>query len=194
MSLIRIAEPGTEPLTLAEVRNWCRVPDDHTSDDTDLLGLITTYRVQAEHECGRSFLSTVWERVVDRFPAVELELAAQPVQEVQSVKYVDPAGTQQTLASAAYVLDEVMEPAFLLPAQGYTWPDTLDTINAVRVRFVQGWASATNPRCAPLRHWLRLQITSAYSLRAAHLAGTPVVEVPGRFAERLLDSYRVWGA
>lgn len=194
MSLIRIAEPGDEPLTLAEVRNWCRVPDDHTGDDADLLGLITTYRVQAEHECGRSFLSTTWERVVDAFPAVELELAAQPVQAVQSVIYTDPAGAQQTLASAAYVLDEVVEPAFVLPAQGYTWPATLDTINAVRVRFVQGWGSATNPRCAPLRTWLRLQIESAYKLRGAHLAGVPVAEVPNRFADRLLDAYRVWGA
>lgn len=194
MTLLRIQEPATEPLTLAEVRNWCRVPDDYLGDDADLQGLITTYRVQAEHECGRSFLSTVWERVVDRFPAVELELAAQPVQEVQSVKYIDPAGLQQTLDPLAYVLDEVMEPAFVLPAQGYTWPSTLDTINAVRVRFVQGWASATNPRCAPLRTWLRLQIESAYKLRGAHLAGVPVAEVPNRFAERLLDPYRVWGA
>lgn len=193
MSLIRIAEPGSEPLTLAEVRRWCRVPDDHTDDDADLQGLITTYRVQAEHECGRAFLSTTWEQVFDAFPAVELVLAAQPVSSITSVRYLDTAGVAQTMPSADYVLDDATDPAFVLPAVGKQWPSTIDSINAVRVRFVQGWASASNPRCAPLRTWLRLQIESAYKLRGAHLAGMPVAEVPNRFAERLLDGYRVWG-
>lgn len=193
MSLIRIEEPGTEPLTLAEVRNWCRVDDDFTGDDADLQGLITTYRAQAEHECGRSFLSTMWERVLDAFPAVELELAAQPVSSIVHVKYLDGDGVEQTLAPEAYVLDQVTEPAFVLPAAGYDWPATFSGINAVRVRFVQGWSSASNPRCAPLRLWMRMHIEAAYKLRGALVSGVSVTELPNRHVERLLDAYRVYG-
>ena len=193
MSLIRIDEPGAEPLTLAEVRNWCRVDDDFTGDDADLQGLIVATRLQAEHECGRSFLSTTWERVLDAFPAVELELAAQPVSGITHLKYLDVDGVEQTLDPAAYVLDPVSEPAFVLPAAGTSWPATFDGINAVRVRFVQGWSSASNPLCAPLRLWMRLQIEAAYKLRGSVVAGVSVTELPNRHVERLLDRYRVYG-
>lgn len=193
MSLIRIEEPGTEPLTLDEVRRWCRVDDDFTDDDADLQGLITTYRAQAEHECGRSFLSTTWEQVLDAFPAVELVLAAQPVSAVTHIKHLDVAGVEQTLAPESYVLDQVTDPAFVRPAVGYDWPATFDGINAVRVRFVQGWSSATNPRCAPLRLWMRMHIEAAYKLRGSLVSGLSVTELPNRHVERLLDSYRVFG-
>lgn len=192
MTLKQITAPGLEPLTLAEVRNWCRVDEDDTSDDADLLGLITAMRVQAEHETGRSFLSSTWERVLDAFPPVELELAAQPVQQVVMVRYLDPAGAEQTLPPEAYVLDDVSSPAFVLPAAGQAWPATHDGINTVRVRFVQGWGSPSNPLCAPLRLWMRMQIEAAYKLRGAIAAGHSVAELPNRYVERLLDSYRVW--
>lgn len=191
MTLKLITAPTEEPLTLAEVRNWCRVDDDFAGDDADLHGLITAARVQAEHECGRSFLSTTWERVLDAFPAVELELAAQPVSGITHIKYLDVDGVEQTLDSAAYVLDEVSHPAFVLPAAGYAWPATFDGINAVRVRFVQGWSSASNPLCAPLRLWMRMYIETAYKLRGSVVAGLSVAELPSRHVDRLLDSYRV---
>lgn len=193
MTIIRIDEPGAEPVSLAEVRNWCRVDDDFTGDDADLTGLITTFRVQAEHECGRSFISTTLERVLDAFPAVELELAAQPVSAITHIKYLDEAGVEQTLAPEAYVLDQVSHPAFVLCAAGYDWPATFSGINAVRVRFVQGWASASNPLCAPLRLWMRMHIEAAYKLRGAIVSGVSVTEVPSRHVERLLDRYRVYG-
>lgn len=192
MTFLRIAEPGTEPLTLAEVRRWLRIDDGFTADDDDLTDLITAARVQAEHETGRSFISTTWEQVLDAFPAVELELVDQPVSSITHIKYIDTAGVEQTLSAAAYVLDDVSSPAFVLPAAGYTWPSTWDGINTVRVRFVQGWSSATNPRCQPLRRWMRMQIESGYKLRGALVAGVTVADLPSRYVDRLLDLYRTY--
>lgn len=193
MTLKLHTAPATEPVTLDEVRTWCRIDPDFHDDDADLQMLITSARVRAEHATGRSFLSTTWEQVFDAFPAAELELAAQPVQSIVSITSVDLSGVVQTLASNAYVLDDVSHPAFVLPAQGFTWPATLDTINAVRVRFVQGWASASNPLCAPLRQWIRMQVEAGYKLRGALSAGVPVHELPNRYVDGLLDSYRTWG-
>lgn len=193
MTLKLIDEPGTEPLTLAEVRRWLRINDDFTADDVDLLDLITAQRVQAEHETGRSFLSTTWEAVYDAFPVRELFLQAPlPVSSIVSIKYLDTTGAQQTLDSGAYVLDDASTPAFVLPATGLSWPVTIDAINAVRVRFVQGWSSASNPRCQPLRRWMRMHIESAYKLRGALVAGVNVAELPNRYVDRLLDSYRTY--
>lgn len=192
MTIIRIDQPGTEPVSLAEVRAWCRIDDDFTDDDTMLQGLIVAYRTQAEHETGRKFLSTTLEQVLDAFPAAELELAEQPISSITSIKYLDETGTEQTLDNAAYVLDTASSPAFVLPADGYDWPSTFDGINAVRVRFVQGWSAADNPLCAPLRLWMRMQIETAYKLRGSIVAGLSVTELPNRFTERLLDSYKVY--
>lgn len=194
MTLKLITAPSVEPVSLAEARLWCRIDSDNTDDDDDLEMLIESARVRAEHETGRSFLSTTWEQVFDEFPAAELELAAQPVSSVVSVTYINTAGDSTVLASAAYVLDDVSSPAFILPADGYEWPDSYDTINAVRVQFVQGWSSATNPLTAPLRQWMRMHIEAGYRLRSSLSIGAKVTEVPNRYVDGLLDCYRVYGA
>jgi len=194
MTIIRIDQPGTEPVSLAEARLWCRVDDDYTGDDAMLSSLITGFRTQAEHETGRKFLSTTLEQVLDAFPSVELVLAEQPVSSITSIKYLDTSGVEQTLNSDAYVLDTASNPAFVLPADGYDWPETFDGINAVRVRFVQGWSSASDPLVQPLRMWMQMQIETAYKLRGGIVAGLSVTELPSRFVDRLLDSYKVYGA
>lgn len=192
MTLQLIQEPSQEPITLADARRWLRIDDNFTADDEDITDLITAARVQAEHETGRSFLSTTWELVLDAFPCAELELTDQPVASITHIKYLDAAGAEQTLSPAAYVLDEASPLAWVLPASGYSWPATFDGINAVRVRFVQGWSSPTNPRVAPLRRWIRMQIEAAYKLRGAIVAGVTVTDLPNRYVDRLLDPYRCY--
>lgn len=185
MTLKLITEPSTEPVSLAEARLWCKLSADDTTHDDTLSMLITALRVQAEQETGRSFLSTTWEQVLDDFPASELELKAQPVASITSIKYLDTSGVEQTLSSSAYVLDDASNPAFVLPAAGYEWPTTYGTsgVNNVRVRFVQGWSSDTNPRVQPLRRWLRMMIVCDFD----------GLEPPEHLA-RALDCYRTYGA
>lgn len=192
MTLQLIQEPSQEPITLAEARRWLRIDDDFTADDADITDLITAARVQAEHETGRSFLSTTWERVLDAFPCAELELTDQPVSSITHIKYLDTSGAEQTLSTAAYVLDDASPLAWVLPASGSSWPSTCDGINAVRVRFVQGWSSPTNPRVAPLRRWMRMQIEAAYKVRGALVTGVTVTDLPNRYVDRLLDPYRAY--
>ena len=90
-----------------------------------LTALISTAREQAEHELGRALITQTWRLTVDAFPCVELELGKPDVQGITSVVYTDTAGADQTLDSAAYVLDTSVSPGWLLPAYGYTWPSTL---------------------------------------------------------------------
>lgn len=185
MTLKLITEPASEPVTLAEARLWCKLSSDDTTHDDTLEMLITALRVQAEQETGRSFLSTTWEQVLDDFPAAELELKEQPVASITSIKYLDSSGVEQTLDSAAYVLDDTTNPAFVLPASGYVWPTTYATngVNNVRVRFVQGWSSSTNARVQPLRRWLMAMIVHAFD-------GTE----PAPHLARALDCFRTYGA
>jgi uncharacterized phiE125 gp8 family phage protein len=191
MTLKLVSDAGTDPVSLAEARQWCNVDDGFTDHDGLLLDLITTMRVHAEFKCNRSFLSTTWDRVWDGFPPAEMEVGEQPVQSIVSITYLDADRVLQTLDPAAYVLDDVTNPAMVLPAADTAWPATANPINAVRIRFVQGWASASNPLCKPLRLWMRMHIAAAYAQREAFAIGVTVTELPGRFVESLLDSYIV---
>lgn len=185
-----ITGPAVEPISLAEAKAHLRVDG---SDDDALIGLlIQSARQAAEHEAGRVLVSQTWELVLDAFPAVELELRTAGVLSIASVKYVDTAGAEQTLAGAAYVLDAEAAPAYLLPAAGYSWPATADTANAVRVRYVAGFGAAAADVPASIRHWMLLHIGTAYAQRESVAAGVPVAELPGRYHAALLDPWRVY--
>jgi uncharacterized phiE125 gp8 family phage protein len=193
MTLRLITDATVEPVTLAEAREWCNLDADDTSGDANLTKLISAARRLAEHKTGRSFLLQTWERVVDAFPDAELELAPREVIGITSVKYIDTAGTEQTLDSAAYVLDSDSEPCFVLPAVDTEWPETLDTANAVRVRFTVGFGSSAADVGEPIWQWMQMHIATAWKLRESAVTGISVNEIPGRYVEGLLDPYRYWG-
>lgn len=185
-----ITGPAVEPISLAEAKAHLRVDG---SDEDALIGLlIQSARQAAEHEAGRVLVSQTWELVLDAFPTAEIELRAAGVLSIASVKYVDTAGAEQTLAGAAYVLDAETAPAYLLPAAGYAWPATADTANAVRVRYVAGFGAAADSVPASIRHWMLLHIGTAYAQRESVAAGVPVAELPGRYHAALLDPWRVY--
>lgn len=194
MTIKLIAAPATEPVSRADAKLWCRIDAADTTEDALIDMLIASARIRAEHITGRSFLSQTWERVIDAFPEVELELGVPPVMSISQITYVDAAGAVQTLAPTAYVLDADQEPGWALPAQGNEWPVTLlDTANAVRVRFISGYADSSNKICAPLWQWMHMQIATAWQFRSQIVAGMTIAELPGRYVDRLLDPYRIWG-
>lgn len=194
MTLRLITDATVEPVTLSEARLWCRIDADDTSEDALLTMLITSARQRAEHETGRSFISQTWERVVDAFPEVELELGQPPVISITSITYIDEDGTEQTLSSAAYVLDSATGPGFVLPAEGYEWPATLDTANAVTVRFVSGFGADAAAVASPIKQWMQMHIATAWKFRESVASGANVAELPNRYVDGLLDRYRTWGA
>lgn len=192
MSLKLITDATVEPVTLAEARLWCRIDPDNTAEDALLQMLITSARQRAEHLTGRSFISQTWERVVDAFPLVEIELGNPPLISITSIKYIDPAGVEQTLDPAAYTLDKDNSPGWALPAEGYEWPETLDTANAVRVRFVAGFGATAAEVAAPLKQWIQMQVSTGYQFREQLVSGSSLLEIPSSHVDRLLDRYRDW--
>lgn len=197
MTLKLVTDASTEPLTLTQAKRHLRV--EHDVEDDDITDAIVSARKQAEHLTGRSLTTQTWERVLDAFPAVEIELGMPPgitddrVLSIVSITYVDGAGTTQTMDSADYSLDADTLPGWVLPSEALgSWPTTLDTANAVRVRFTTGYAPVEDKGRALLRSWMRLQIGNLYKFRESIVAGVSVSDLPSSYHERLLDPYRQW--
>lgn len=188
MSLDLITGPATEPVSLAEIKQHCRVDADLAADDALLGALISAARERCEHELGSVLITQTWERVLDAFPASgDILLGKPPVQSIASIKYLDTSGVERTFGAGNYLLS-AGNGGWAILANGAAWPDTADTADAVRVRFVAGHQNAAAvPESIKL--WIRLHVGEWYATReAASDKPRTLLE----YAAGLLDRYREW--
>lgn len=137
--------PGTEPVTLAELKDHL----DYTAADRDdyLTSLIRTARRYCENRTSRSLFTQTWQLALDRFPGSlgTVLLSRGPVQSITSVAYTDTNGDAQIVDADDYQLDNNREPARLAPARASRWPSTdSDTLAAIKITYVTGWADAAD--------------------------------------------------
>ena len=178
----RITTP-TEPVALAEAKLHLRV--DGTDEDALIQGLISAARETCEDRTEGTVPVTGWRLTLDTFPDA-IKLPRPPIVSVESVKYIDTAGVQQTLSPLDYVVDTASSPGYIVPAFGKAWPETRGQINAVEVEYTAG--SATPP--AAIKAWLLLAVGDMYAHREA---SSDKPTVAHGFADRLLDPFKVWG-
>jgi uncharacterized phiE125 gp8 family phage protein len=160
MSTIDITQPVAEPVTVAQVRLACRldVTGDMTYDaavDDELKLQITAARELATIHTQASIMPMTWELSLDAFPMDnDIELLYPRIISITSVKYISALTGQETLlVPNQYTVDSQRYRAWLLPAVGITWPDTADVANAVKVRYVAGFADAASVP-AKVKQWI----------------------------------------
>lgn len=140
-----ITAVATEPVTLAEARVQLRLTaDDPTTEDALITANITAARETAEHYTGRALAGQTLEAVADEFPAdgEVFELPRPPVATITSIKYTDENGAEQTVAGASYALSTYGDSRTVALTYDSEWPATQGINNAVRIRFVTGYAAA----------------------------------------------------
>jgi uncharacterized phiE125 gp8 family phage protein len=192
--LTLVTPPGTDPVTLAEVKSWLRV--DFTHDDSDIASLITAAIQKLDGpfgRLGRALITQTWELVLDSFPAAEIQIPLPPLIEVISVKYDDGSGYEQTISPDQYFVDNVSQPGWIVPNSSSPWPQTLNAINSVRIRFRAGYGNNATDVPEPLRMAMKMHIAHLYENResVAALSGF-VGQVPQGY-EDLIADYRSWG-
>jgi uncharacterized phiE125 gp8 family phage protein len=172
--------PAKEPLTLAEAKLWCRITS--AADDDVVLALVAAARKRVERGTELALLTQTVEVKLDGFwGSCAIELPMPPLQEVVSVKYLDPAGAEQTLDPATYVVSTHRRPGRVWLAHGKSWPATKDEREAVTVTFKAGFGDepADLLEAAPnLVHAVRLLVAHYDRHREAVLAGAAPALVP----------------
>jgi uncharacterized phiE125 gp8 family phage protein len=118
-------------------------------------------------------------------------LPLSPLIQVDSIKYIDTAGVQQTLSPAQYQVDAYSEPPRILPAYGLQWPSTRQQPNAVEVLFTVGYGTTAAAVPDGIKAWMKLRIGSLYEHRedALLIERGQLVQLP--FVDSLLLPYRV---
>jgi uncharacterized phiE125 gp8 family phage protein len=159
-----ITPPATEPVTLAEMRTQLGITDaSDTASDTTITRRIIEARQWVEAHIRRALITQTLEIRMDCFPEY-ISLPYPPVISITSVKYIDTDGTEQTLGSSNYVLDDYPLVPFIREAYGINWPSVRNEPNAVRIRYSAGYgAAASVPETIKeaimllVGHWMNFQ-------------------------------------
>src|SRR5690606_20751896 len=192
MSLTIVTPPAEEPVTLTEAKNHLRV--DLTDDDSLISALIVAAREHAEAITRRAFITQTLKLSLDAFPANNgpIYVPMPPLQSVNSLKYFDTDGMEQTLTEGTdFLVDNESEPGRITPAPDTGWPATQNRPNAVSVELVAGLCDAsTAPKGLKLA--ILLMEGSLYTIRdAVALQGKNAGQL--RMAvDCLLMMHRIW--
>lgn len=207
MSVVVITSPAAL-VTASDAKVWAPV----LAGDPDARVTALLLAAQASIERGwpgRAFGAQVLELRLDAFQACGLlRLPFPPVRAVDSVKYLDAAGAEQTFAASNYqVLGLGTADARIALVAGAGWPILASLGEAVRVRYQAGYADA-DPELLPAKHAVVLAATHLRSLSTQDLAlrsdttegvgsttwtvSQEAEKLVRTTVENLLMPYRVW--
>ena len=187
MAISVITPAVAERLTVSEVKSFLRVDSD--DEDTLLAVLISAAREMAEKYTRQILMTTTIEEFYDIFPEYTIKdsdiiyLSRGPIQSITSVKYVDTLGDEITITNDKYNTDLISEPGRIISTAG--WYATKDTVNAVVVRYVVGYSSASDVPAA-IKQAMLLLIGEMYEKRIDSVKRLPTA------AEYLMNPYRVF--
>lgn len=168
-----VTQPDEEPVSLVEIKAQCRI--DISDEDALLTGYGIAARRQAEKHLRRAFVTTQYKYCLDFFPGTGsghpfwnapynsdiIWLPVADVISVDSIKYLDNAGVEQTLDVSLYTA-LLGAPGKVVPAYGKSWPNHRAFYDSVQVTFTAGYGAAVDVPadikvaiCHIADHWYR---------------------------------------
>lgn len=162
-------------LDLADVKLHLRIA--HDAEDALLIRLAEAAVNWCEKYQGRKYLQVACVDYLDAWPKV-IRPRWSPVESVTSITYIDTGGAEQTWAAAEYRLDGNTEPARIVPAYGYDYPDVRGDINGICLTYIAGYGEQFADVPQEIRNAIYLLIAHWYSHREAAFEGVSLHEIP----------------
>lgn len=181
----RTVASTTGAVSLEQVKLFLRVDSDE--EDSIIEMFISAATAQCEKLTGRSLITQTWQTQLDAFIDA-IELPFPPVQSIASVSYLDDDGAIQTVDAENYYLD-AMDPAWLVPAVGFTWPAAREQANAVTITYVTGYGDDPEDIPADIRSWIMLRVGDLFRNRSSIVIGDSVGSLS--YVDGLLDPYKI---
>lgn len=180
MRLITVTPASGNPVTLAELKQHINVTTSSTAENdrlTELLNAATSF-CQRDISGNRQLMSATYDYKLSGFPnGRKLWLPLPPLSSVTSVTYLDTSDASQTFSSSNYVVNRSdHNQGFIERKYSVSWPATSDRADAVTVRFVAGYASASAVP-SEFKHAIKLIAGHWNENREALIVGTISSEV-----------------
>jgi len=218
MPLYPVTSPSQVVVPLDDMKKHLNV--DHTDDDTYIAALtaaVTQHLDGRDGRLGRALVSQTWDYALDNFccagsyygssrtyfdgsfrglPRIEIPLA--PLLSVESVKYYDTGGIQQTLDPTNYSVIGIGGASLgcVVLNSGVSWPAISVRPESVVLRFSAGYLDTSNSPPvgevpAPIVAAIKLFTATLYESRENVVIGETVLELPWA-AEALIRPYRIF--
>lgn len=185
-----VTAPTTEPVSVAEAKDWCRITD--SESDGDVSVVVKAAREYVEMVLQRALISQTWNLILDGLYQ-PIELPYPPLQSVTHIKYLDTDGNTQTLSTSVYTVGTDHEPGRITLTTGQSWPSLYGIVDQIEIQYVCGYGGA--PSDVPAAHKLAMrQLISHWN---EHREPVVIGVVPSRVAmtvEALLGKDRIFGA
>lgn len=187
---MKLITPPAPLITWSEADQHLRLSGDETDRTLveTFIAAATEYIDGWNGILGRAFMPQTWELSLDEFPCDAIQLNLPPIISLTSVKYDDADGVEQTEDTDNYYVDTSSSMPWVVPVSGYSWPTTLDGINALRVRFVAGYVDGVVP--APIKAAVLLMTGDLYEQRKTFSDGSVSAVPMSVTVERLIAPYR----
>jgi len=182
-------QPTTEPVTVAEAAQQCRLTASDLAADTNLTAelqrLIVAARKYAEGVVGKSLAEKTVTAVCDSFPAGNvIELPVSTIKTLTSLSYKNEAGASTDITNRV-IVDDFIFPSRLILKSSENWPtETLYEVNPITIVYVTADTTTGNIKAAML-----LMIAHWFDNRAEVVTGQESFSIPFG-AEALLGQER----
>lgn len=186
MSVVVVTAP-VHGISLTTVKAHLRV--DHTDDDTLIAAYVSAAAGHIDGPQGwldRAVFPQTLELRQNVFGSDPIRLPYGPATAITSIKYVDPDGAEQTLASDQYVLTNA---GAVELAYSASWPNLRGDAEGVRIRYAAGYATLP----PAILQAVLLMVGDLYAFRETAQVGSVAGRIPMSAAvENLLAPFRAW--
>jgi uncharacterized phiE125 gp8 family phage protein len=135
---IRVVTPPTiEPLTISEAKAQLHIAESDNTYNAELTATVAAAREEWERDTSQALISRTIEHRMPRF-ADYVELTVRPVVSIESVKYIDIDGNEQTVNANDYYLDGER----VVFRSRFVRPSLEDRSEAVKIRYVAGYGTS----------------------------------------------------
>ena len=178
---VTILEPASEPVSIAEAKEFVSIENEIVEFDTLLSSFIGAARAHLEAMTGTRLIEQTVELHADSWADL-LSLPIGPVSAIVAIAYDDIDGAEQVVDAAVYELTGAGLARGIRTAVGQVWPsDHRRSAGAIRVQLTLGYSALPKP----LWTAMLLMVGDLFANRENG------VGMPGVPAD-LISNYRIW--
>jgi len=159
--LVLQTEAADRPVRTSEVAEW--LCETRAARLPVISELIDSAIATLEKEHWTQFCAATYDEYFDTWPAEFFQLRKNPAGTVESVKYTDHDGVEQTVSTDVWEQDDEDGRGIVRLAHNQSWPsDCRGDANDIVVRYTTGYGTPAQVP-APIKHAIRLWIADAYA-------------------------------